>query len=130
MTSSALERILCVENELDIQAVVQLALTEIGGYSVEMCGSGREALEAAPGFAPQLILLDVMMPKMDGISTLEALRKLPRTATTPVVFMTAKVQKEEIRRYLKAGAVDVIAKPFDPMTLSSTIEEIWERCRG
>lgn len=130
MTASKLTRILCVENELDIQAVVQLALHQIGGFSVEMCGSGGEALEAVPGFAPQLILLDVMMPEMDGIATLKELRKLPATAATPVVFMTAKVQKEEIQRYLKAGAVDVIAKPFDPMTLSSTIEEIWERCRG
>ena len=126
--SEALKRILYVEDEADIQAVARLALEMVGGFTLEVCSSGKEALEKAPGFAPQLLLLDVMMPGMDGPATLTALRAQPGTAATPAIFMTAKVQPGEVAQYREQGAVDVIPKPFDPMTLSSTIEEIWKRC--
>lgn len=126
--SEALKRILYVEDEADIQAVARLALEMVGGFTLEVCSSGKEALEKAPGFAPQLLLLDVMMPGMDGPATLAALRAQPGTAATPAIFMTAKVQPGEVAQYREQGAVDVIPKPFDPMTLSSTIEEIWKRC--
>ncbi len=126
--SDALKRILYVEDEPDIQAVARLALEMVGGFTLEVCSSGKEALEKTPGFVPQLLLLDVMMPGMDGPATLAALRALPGTATTPAIFMTAKVQPGEVAQYRGQGAVDVIPKPFDPMTLSSTIEEIWKRC--
>ena len=128
MTTRELKRILYVEDEPDIQAVAKLALENIGGYTVEVCSSGSEALAKAPEFAPDLILLDVMMPEMDGIGTYKALREIAETATTPVVFMTAKVQKHEIEGYKELGAVNVITKPFDPMTLSETIKAIWARC--
>lgn len=78
-------------------------------------------------FAPDLILLDVMMPGMDGPATLSALHALPETTSTPVIFMTAKVQKIEIENYRKMGAIDVIPKPFDPMTLAQTVRDIWAR---
>jgi CheY-like chemotaxis protein len=73
-----------------------------------------------------MILLDVMMPGMDGPSTLEALRERPALADTPVAFMTAKVQPAEVAHYKSLGARDVIAKPFDPMTLASQVQSIWK----
>lgn len=124
MTRS-LNRILYVEDDLDIQEVAGMALEEIGGFSVKICTSGLEALDAAPEFMPDFILLDVMMPGMDGPSTLLALRELDGFKDIPVVFMTAKVMDSEVKRYMDMGAVDVIAKPFDPMTLSDQIREIW-----
>lgn len=126
MAETPLTRILYVEDEPDIQTVGRLALETVGGYTVEVCSSGKEALARAPAFRPDLILLDVMMPEMDGPTTLRALRDLPQTADTPVIFITAKVQAQEVAQYKALGALEVIAKPFDPMTLSSSIREIWE----
>ncbi len=123
-------RILYVEDEPDIQAVARMALEVVGGFSVCVCSSGAEAIDAAPDFYPQLILLDVMMPEMDGPSTLRALRQLPQTAATPAIFFTAKAQPSEISRYRALGAIDVIAKPFDPLTLSQHLREIWLRDRA
>lgn len=125
-----LTRILYVEDEADIQTVAQLALETLGGYTVAICSSGQEALDRAPDFQPQLILLDVMMPVMDGPTTMGMLRALPQFADTPVIFMTAKVQPSEIAHYLQLGALDVIPKPFDPMILSSQVQAIWERRHG
>lgn len=125
-----LTRILYVEDEPDIQMVAKLALETLGGFTLEICSSGAEALERAPAFQPQLILSDVMMPGMDGPTTLGKLRELPQFAATPVIFMTAKVQPSEVAGYKALGAVDVISKPFDPMTLSSQVQAIWERCHG
>lgn len=125
-SGAQLRRILCVEDEPDIQTVAQLALEVVGGYEVQVCSSGAEAIAQAPAFGPDLILLDVMMPGMDGPTTLEGLRGQEATARTPVVFMTAKVQSQELAHYRSLGAADVIAKPFDPMTLSARVKEIWE----
>lgn len=125
-----LMRILYVEDEPDIQTVARLALETLGGFTVEICSSGAEALEKIAAFRPQLILLDVMMPGMDGPTTLGKLRELPPFAATPVVFMTAKVQPSEVAGYKQIGAVDVIPKPFDPMTLSGQVQAVWERCHG
>jgi two-component system OmpR family response regulator len=125
-----LTRILYVEDEPDIQMVARLALEALGGFTVEICSSGDEALQRAPGFNPQLFLLDVMMPGMDGPNTLKMLRATAQFANTPVIFMTAKVQPGEVAGYKELGAVDVIPKPFDPMTLASRVKDIWERCHG
>jgi diguanylate cyclase (GGDEF)-like protein len=127
MASPSLKRILMIEDEPDIQAVARLALEALGGFQVRICGTGREGVQAAVAFDPDLILLDVMMPGMDGPSTLQALRNLPQIIATPVVFMTAKVQPQEITEYRALGVLDVIAKPFDPMILAETILAIWER---
>ena len=121
-----LKNILYVEDEADIRAVARLALEAVGGFSVTICSSGAEAVERAPEVRPDLILLDVMMPGMDGVDTLRALRDLPETATTPVIFMTAKAQQSEIHNLRELGALDVIAKPFDPMALSDRIRDIYE----
>ena len=122
-----LERILYVEDDPDIRAVATLALQAVGGFTLQVCSSGSEAIEAAPDFAPDLILIDVMMPSMDGPTTFQALRVLPGTAKTPVVFMTAKVQPSEVAHYKEMGALDVIAKPFDPMTLAAAVRAIYEK---
>jgi len=129
MGAHVLNRILLVEDEPDIQVIAGLALEKVGNFSVEICSSAAEAIEKAPSFAPDLILLDVMMPGIDGPSTLKKLRQIPQTSKTPVIFLTAKVQPPEIERYKQLGAVDVIAKPFDPMKLAAKINKIWERHR-
>jgi two-component system, OmpR family, response regulator len=123
---NTLQRILYVEDEADIQAVAKLALEMVGGFTVKICSSGEEAMKEAAAFAPQMILLDVMMPGMDGPTTLAALRTLPSLAAVPVAFMTAKVQPQEVAHYISLGALDVIAKPFDPMTLADKVRAIWK----
>ncbi len=124
MSASPLRRILFVEDDPDIQVVATMALESLGGFTVLACDSGAEALSRFGEFAPELVLLDVMMPGMDGPATLAALRRLP-SGGVPVVFMTARVQAHEIADYRRMGAVDVIAKPFDPMTLAATVQAIW-----
>ena len=128
--STALKRILYVEDEPDIQAVAKLALEAIGGFTVEICSSGQEALDKAPAWAPQLILMDVMMPGMDGPGTLMKIREIPSLSATPVIFMTAKVQAAEVLEYKALGALDVIPKPFDPLTLAATVSGIWTQANG
>lgn len=125
-----LSRILYVEDEPDIQTIARTALESVGGFNVEVCNSGAEALDKAANFAPDLILLDVMMPDMDGPATLDSLRGLPATANTPVIFMTAKAQPQEIQRFRSLGALDVITKPFDPMTLADQVLSIWSKHHG
>lgn len=120
-----LERIMLVEDEEDIRAVAEVALEAVGGFTLKTCDSGQSALATMEAFQPQLIVLDVMMPGMDGPTTLKAIRKHPEFAETPAIFMTAKVQPEEVSGYLSQGAAAVIPKPFDPMALSDRIREIW-----
>ncbi|MDH3285541.1 MAG: response regulator [Acidobacteriota bacterium] len=120
-----LQRVLMIEDEQDIRLIARMALEKVGGLTVEICSSGSEALARGAGFQPDLILLDVMMPEMDGPSTLKELRKIQELSTVPVVFMTAKVQPHERERYLALGAVGVIAKPFAPMELPGLLREYW-----
>ena len=127
MTTPELNRILYVEDEPDIRAVAEVALAAVGGFTLKMCSSGEEALQVAEAFAPDLILSDVMMPGMDGPATLAALRQLPALANTPAMFMTAKVQPQEVEQLRALGAIEVIAKPFDPMTLAERIRAAWQQ---
>lgn len=120
-----LERIMHIEDDLSIQEITRVALEIVGGFTVLSCSSGAQGLAEIDRFAPQLILLDVMMPGMDGPETLSRLRQLPGSAALPVVFMTAKVQSHEIDIYRNLGAAEVIIKPFDPMTLADQISAIW-----
>ena len=124
-SSILLNRILLVDDEPDIRMIAQKALEAIGGFTIEPCNSGEEALTKAGSFDPELILMDVMMPGKDGPETLSELRQVEKMAKTPIVFMTARVQQSEIAEYRSLGAADVISKPFDPMQLSARIEEIW-----
>ena len=130
MDDAGLNKILYIEDEPDIQTVAKLALETVGGFTVEICGSGDMTLERAPDFEPDLILLDVMMPGMDGPETLSALRRIVGLSDAPVIFMTAKVMGSEVERYEKLGAVGVIPKPFDPMTLADRVREIWNARDG
>ncbi len=104
MTSPTLNRILHVEDEPDIQEIARVSLETVGGFTVATCSSGREALDRAEEFEPDLLLLDVMMPDMDGPTTLGELRKLPGFGSTPTIFMTAKVQAHEIEDALRSVA--------------------------
>ena len=122
-----LERILLVDDEADIRQIVRLALESLGGFKVHECNSGLAAPRAVEEFSPQLILMDVMMPGQDGPATLTALRENRALPRIPVIFMTAKVQPQEVGALRNLGALDVIAKPFDPMTLAQTVRRIWER---
>ena len=123
--SDTLQRITYVEDEPDIRTIAELALTRIGGFTLQVCKSGQEAIARAPGFLPHLILLDVMMPGIDGLETLSRLRVQEETAATPVIFMTAKAQRHETEHYKSLGAIGVIPKPFDPLELPTTIAAIW-----
>src|SRR5215210_3699127 len=96
MAANPLQRILYVEDEADIRQVAKIALETVGGFTVELCASGAEALRSVSRFKPDLILLDVMMPGMDGPTTLTKLRNIREWRQTPAIFMTAKIQPQEI----------------------------------
>ena len=121
---SELKRILYVEDQADIQLITKMALENIGGFDIRICSSGEEAVIAVGDFCADLFLFDVMMPGMDGPETLAELWKNPALKNTPVVFMTAKVQPDEVKYLMSLGALDVISKPFDPMTLADTLRKI------
>jgi two-component system OmpR family response regulator len=116
-------RILHVDDEADIREVVELSLGLDPAISVRSCACGADAIAAAAEWCPDMILCDVMMPVMDGPATLARLRESPQTVNTPVVFMTARVQTHEIEHFKSLGAVGVIAKPFDPMTLAESVRQ-------
>jgi two-component system OmpR family response regulator len=122
-----LEKILLVEDDPDIRTIVKAALEMMGGFQVKACAAGAEALDAVAGFAPQLALLDVMMPDMDGPGVLAKLRELPQTTGMPVIFLTAKTAASEIQRLRALGAAGVLMKPFDPMALPQQVKDIWEK---
>ena len=124
---SELKRILYIEDEPDIQAIAKIALESLGGFEIKICSSGEEAIANAVSFMPDLLLMDVMMPGLNGPDTYSILREMPALIDIPAIFMTAKVQPEEVSKYITMGALGVIAKPFDPMTLSEQIESLWEK---
>lgn len=124
---SALQKVLYVEDDVDIREIATIALQDIGGLTVAVCESGAQALNVIDDFAPQLVLLDVMMPDMTGPETLVALRQQGSvTDATVVAFMTAKVHPEELERYYELGVTNIISKPFDPMTLADDVRAIWD----
>lgn len=120
-------KIMYVDDEADIRTIVQFALEDEEGFELKMCASGQEVLDTIGTYRPDFILMDVMMPGMDGPATLLQLRELPDFARLPVVFVTAKVQPNEIAHFKTIGAADVIAKPFDPMSLADQVRDIWAR---
>jgi two-component system OmpR family response regulator len=122
-------RILHVDDEPDIREVVELSLGLDPDFTVQGCGSGKEALAVAAEWQPDFILLDVMMPVMDGPATLIQLRENVRTAGIPVIFMTARAQAREVDRFRSLGAVGVIPKPFDPMTLAASVRSYVQPAR-
>ncbi len=114
-------RILHVDDEPDIREIVDLSLGLDPDFEVRGCASGAEAIAAAAEWSPALVLLDVMMPRMDGPTTLTHLRENLQTAGIPVLFMTARAQSREVEQFIAMGAQGVISKPFDPLTLASVV---------
>lgn len=121
-----LSRVLYVDDEPDIREVVELSLGLTANLDVRTCDSGEKALELLAEAPADIVLLDVMMPGLDGPATLARLQADPKLATIPVIFMTAKALPQEIERFLSLGAVAVIPKPFDPMKLAEQVAVIWE----
>ena len=117
-------RILLVDDEPDLRQIAQLALEAVGGHAVIATGSATEALAIAAREPIDAIVMDVMMPGLDGPATVRALAQSAITRAIPVIFVTAKQQRTEIEGYRKLGVAGVIGKPFDPMTLSSEIERL------
>ncbi|MFT6423564.1 MAG: DNA-binding response OmpR family regulator [Thalassolituus sp.] len=116
-----------IEDEPDIRAVAEIALRQVAGFEVKICENGYEGIEAIHSFNPQLVLLDVMMPNLDGPQILKKIHAMPEFQNTPMIFITAKAQTEEIDKLKKLGALDVITKPFNPMTIGNDIRIIWQR---
>ena len=114
-------RILHVDDEPDIREIVEMSLGLNPDFEVRACACGADAVATAAEWLPSLILLDVMMPGMDGPTTLTHLRKNPRTADIPILFMTARAQAREVQQFIALGAQGVISKPFDPMTLAVSV---------
>ena len=119
-------RILLVEDDDGIRQVATLSLQKIGGHQVLAVESGAQALAQAQAFAPELLVLDVTMPDMDGPETLQALRRLPGLAQVPALFLTARTLAREVARLRGVGAVDVIAKPFEPRQLCARVAQVFE----
>lgn len=122
-----LSKILYAEDDPDVQGITAMALEMVGGFKVKVCNNGQEALDQVKVFVPDLILLDVMMPVLDGPSTFERLKQDPEMAKIPVVFFTAKVLEEEVASYKAMGVLGVIAKPFDPWQLPDQLQTFWRR---
>ena len=124
-----LERILHIEENEDIRFVVYIALSHLGGLDLLQCKTARDALTAAPGFRPQLLLLDVMNTGVRGESIWRDLRDIAGFEDVPVIFLTACVERDMLDELATLGALAVIAKPFDPMTLPDDLRQHWRRHR-
>jgi CheY-like chemotaxis protein len=119
-----IEKVLLVDDDKNIRLIAQIGLEDTPDWIVTTAESGAEAIAKATADPPDLILLDMMMPDMDGKSTLVKLRANASTSHIPIIFMTAKVQTQELESYLALGAAGVISKPFDPITLSADIKRV------
>ncbi|MHC5855675.1 response regulator [Nostoc sp.] len=115
------KQILVVDNEQYIQEVTKICLETVAGWKVEIASSGQEGIIKAQTYQPDAILLDVMMPEMDGIITFEKLQANPLTKGIPVILLTAKIQAADRRRYTQMGIVSAIAKPFNPLELAAEV---------
>ncbi|MDA8282392.1 MAG: response regulator [Actinomycetota bacterium] len=117
-------RVLLIDDEELIREVVEVSLAKVGGWEVLTASSGEEGLGKAVAERPDAVLLDVMMPGLDGPGTLARLQADPATAAIPVVFLTAKVRQSEQQQWVDRGAAGVLVKPFDPMLLASQVAEV------
>ncbi|MBS1956294.1 MAG: response regulator [Cyanobacteria bacterium SZAS-4] len=118
------QKVLFVDDDPNIRRIAQIVLSNIGKYDVLLACCGSDALSLAQQTKPDLILMDVMMPDMDGPTTLVKLREMNGFNEVPVIFVTAKVQKHELHIYTQNGALGVITKPFDPMNLCADIDAL------
>ncbi|MFC0046934.1 response regulator [Rheinheimera tilapiae] len=123
----SLKKILHVEDDESIRLIVEMALVDLFGMTLVSCDGGAQALAQLNHFVPELILMDAMMPKMDGLQVLAEIRQRPDTLNIPVVFMTARIQQAEKQQYLDAGAIAVIEKPFEATELGSQLSVIYQQ---
>lgn len=126
MDRAKLRTLLYVDDEPDVREIVQMALGLVEDFTVHTCETGERALALLPDLKPDLVLLDVMMPGMDGPTTLSRMRADPALADIPVIFITAKAMPQEVARLRQLGAADILAKPFDPMLLGQQVLALWE----
>ncbi|TGG93611.1 response regulator [Natronospirillum operosum] len=122
---SGLRKILYVEDDVDIQMIARLSLETVGGYDLMLCDSGAEALTQAAGYGPDLLLLDMMLPDMDGPETLSRLRADAQLSSVPAVFLTARTDAWLGPAWRDQGVIGVLRKPFDPMTLPEQVGALW-----
>lgn len=125
-----LKKILYAEDEPDVQTVVELTIQSMSNYEIKLCNNGKILLECVEDYNPDLILLDVMMPEMDGPTTFRNLQLNEKTKDIPVIFMTAKAQVHEIEIFKETGVLGIITKPFDPINLCNDIQKIWNESNG
>ena len=126
MTDRSLNRICYVEDDPDIQRIVRLTLERVGKMTVEVVGDSTKAVEAIIAFKPDLVMLDWMMPVMDGPAVLRAMRERAETKDLPVVFITAKASEKELNELHALGAAGTISKPFSPKDLPDQLRKIWK----
>jgi len=117
-------KVLIIEDEPEIQAILAMSLERVGGFETVVAGDGIEGLERAKSYLPDLILLDVLMPKLDGYATCRRIKQEERLRGIPVVFLTAKCDPHDVDKAMRAGAAGCVAKPFDPLRLAEQILEI------
>ena len=120
-----LQRILCADDEPDMRMLIRLCLENVGSYDVLVCSSGRELLDNVARWKPDLIILDAVMPLMDGLETFSELKAQENGLHIPVLFMTGKAQDYEAA-LMASGAIGIITKPFDPIHLAADIKKIWD----
>lgn len=130
MANNPLTKILVIDDDRDSLTIAKYSLEGLKGVTIHTADSGEAGIQEALTFKPDLILLDYRMPKMDGMATLKAIRNLPQIASIPVVFFTASVQRDEIDTFTGAGAIDIITKPFDAISLPPLVLKIWEAHKG
>lgn len=130
MSDASLQRVLFVDDDEVVQRLVQIALERIGGLTVHLVDDSRKAIEAIQNFKPDLIVLDWIMPGIDGVELFHKIRGLPQTAAIPVVFLTVKAHWRTTQDLLELGAIGVITKPFAARELAAQLKAFWEAWRG
>ena len=122
-----IQKVLMIDDDPVIRKIIEISLTKIGNWTVMFAESGRKGIDAIDEFQPDVVLLDNVMPGLDGPATLTLLRAKESSAQIPIIMMTGKVLKQEIQHYYQLGASGVITKPFDPLTLPSDIQTIVDK---
>ncbi len=125
MPAQPLTRILCVEDDDDIRRILRLSLEKVGGMTVELVADPADAMESIIAFRPELVMLDWMMPEIDGPTLLRRMRENPATRGLPIVFVTAKASPRELAELRALGAAGTISKPFAPKDLPDQLRSIW-----
>ena len=125
-----LTRILLADDEKAVQTVAKIALEQVGHFEVKLCQNGKEVMKTVADWKPDLILLDVMMPVMDGPMTLKYLRQIRAFADIPVIFLIDKLDEQESEALQSLGAIGVISKPFNPLKLVDTLKQLWRAARA